>query len=144
MLKEHAGRTRQLRHNHALRTVDDKGTGVCHERNFAHVDFLLPDLLGRRLADFAVKQHQALLLELKQTLEAYTGKQLTEERRAQVGTAERAEKIRTYNFPQDRMTDHRFGLSFHNLPRLMDGQLDEVINALIGGDEAQQLEAQYA
>ena len=47
-------------------------------------------------------------------------------RRSQVGTGERSEKIRTYNFPQDRLSDHRIGLTLHNLPRIMQGELDAV------------------
>ncbi len=55
---------------------------------------------------------------------------LTSERRSQVGTAERSEKIRTYNFPQDRLTDHRIGLNLHNLPKIMAGEMDELVDAL--------------
>jgi peptide chain release factor 1 len=62
-----------------------------------------------------------------------------ETRRSQVGSGERAEKIRTYNFPQDRMTDHRIGLSLHNLPKLLDGELDAVIDALISADQSEKL-----
>jgi peptide chain release factor 1 len=53
-----------------------------------------------------------------------------EERRSQVGTGERAEKIRTYNYPQDRITDHRIGQNFHNLPGIMEGNLNDMIDAL--------------
>jgi len=55
---------------------------------------------------------------------------IDEERRSQVGTGERAEKIRTYNYPQDRITDHRIGQNFHNLPGIMEGNLDDMIDAL--------------
>ena len=55
-------------------------------------------------------------------------------RRSQVGTGDRSEKIRTYNFPQDRMTDHRIGLTTHHLEGLLDGDLDQVIDALITAD----------
>jgi len=67
---------------------------------------------------------------------------LTQDRRSQVGTGERAEKIRTYNFPQDRVTDHRYGLSFHNLPRILAGEIDEIIEAVATNDQAKQLEEQ--
>jgi len=68
--------------------------------------------------------------------------QITTDRRSQVGTGERAEKIRTYNYPQDRVTDHRINLSLHNLPRFMDGSLDEMIDALATTEQARQLEGQ--
>jgi peptide chain release factor 1 len=58
-------------------------------------------------------------------------KQITEERRAQIGSGDRSEKIRTYNFPQNRVTDHRISLTLHQLDRVMDGKLDDIIEALI-------------
>ncbi len=58
-------------------------------------------------------------------------KQITEERRSQIGSGDRSEKIRTYNFPQNRVTDHRIGLTIHQLDRVMDGKLDEIVQALI-------------
>jgi peptide chain release factor 1 len=63
-------------------------------------------------------------------------------RRSQVGTGERAEKIRTYNFPQDRVTDHRIGYTRHNLPALLDGELDDIIAAMQDDEQARLLEAQ--
>jgi len=67
---------------------------------------------------------------------------ITQERRSQVGTGDRAEKIRTYNFPQDRISDHRIGLNLHNLPRILEGELDELIDALATTYRAKQLEEQ--
>jgi len=58
-------------------------------------------------------------------------KQITEERRSMVGSGDRSEKIRTYNFPQNRLTDHRIGLTIHQLDRIMDGKIDDIIEALI-------------
>jgi len=66
--------------------------------------------------------------------------EITRERRSQVGGAERAEKVRTYNFPQNRITDHRIGLSLHNLPAVLQGELDEFIDALAINERARQLE----
>lgn len=65
---------------------------------------------------------------------------ISENRRAQVGSAERSEKIRTYNYPQDRITDHRIGTSFHGVPRIMDGQLDDLIAALVAWEQGRLLE----
>lgn len=70
--------------------------------------------------------------------------EITKERRAQVGTAERAEKIRTYNFPQNRITDHRIGLTLHNLPGLMEGDLDELVDALAADERSKQMEEAFA
>jgi peptide chain release factor 1 len=63
------------------------------------------------------------------------------DRRAQVGTGDRSEKIRTYNYPQSRVTDHRLGLSSHNLPAVLDGDLDIFIDELATREEAERLQA---
>ena len=60
-------------------------------------------------------------------------------RRGMVGSGDRSEKVRTYNFPQDRVTDHRIGLDLHNLPGVLDGDLDRLIDALITSHEAERL-----
>ena len=69
---------------------------------------------------------------------------ITSERRSQVGTGDRAEKIRTYNFPQDRISDHRINLTVRNLPRVLEGELDELVDALATSSQARQLEEQIA
>jgi peptide chain release factor 1 len=71
--------------------------------------------------------------------EAKRQAELGRQRRLQVGMGERAEKIRTYNFPQDRLTDHRIGLTLHNLPTILDGELDPLMDALITADRADKL-----
>jgi peptide chain release factor 1 len=68
-------------------------------------------------------------------------RELGESRLAQVGTGERAEKIRTYNYPQDRVTDHRIGQNFSNLPGMLDGDLDRLIDTLTVFDNADRIEA---
>jgi peptide chain release factor 1 len=73
--------------------------------------------------------------------EAARTKALGESRLAQVGTGERSEKIRTYNFPQDRITDHRIGQSFSNLPGVLAGDVQRMIDALVVYDNAERLRA---
>ena len=67
-------------------------------------------------------------------------KSLMERRRAQVGKGERSEKIRTYNFPQGRVSDHRLNLTFHNLDAILEGELDELIDAIATAEQAKLLE----
>ncbi len=84
---------------------------------------------------------RARLLDIEQRKQE---EEITTQRRSQVGTGDRAEKIRTYNFPQDRVTDHRIGLTLRNLSRILEGGLDELIDALATSDQAKQLEKQLA
>ena len=69
---------------------------------------------------------------------------LAKERKQQVGTGDRSEKIRTYNFPQNRLTDHRIGLTLHQLDIIMTGRLQSIVDALIADDQAQKLRADSA
>ena len=65
--------------------------------------------------------------------------EISAERRSQVGSGDRSERIRTYNFPQGRVTDHRIGLTLHKLDLVLNGQLDEILNGLITADQAEKL-----
>ncbi len=80
---------------------------------------------------------KARLFDIEQRKQS---QETTDERRSQIGTGERSEKIRTYNYPQDRITDHRINLSLHNLPSILDGELDELIENLATNERARQLE----
>jgi len=80
---------------------------------------------------------RARLLAVEQQKQSQT---IEKERRTQVGTGMRAEKIRTYNFPQERVTDHRINTTFHNLSRILHGELDELIEALSTREQLEQLE----
>jgi peptide chain release factor 1 len=75
-----------------------------------------------------------LSAKLQQLEEEKEAKKYSGERKAQIGTGDRSEKIRTYNFPQDRITDHRIKKSWHNLPKIMEGDIREIISALESGE----------
>jgi peptide chain release factor 1 len=84
---------------------------------------------------------RARLLDIEQRRQEA---EVSTQRRSQVGTGSRSEKIRTYNFPQDRVSDHRIGMNLHNLDRVMEGELDQLIDALATDDQAKQLQEQLA
>ncbi len=87
---------------------------------------------------------KAMKILRSRILEAEREKQANEiagERRSQVGTGDRSERIRTYNYPQGRLTDHRIGLTLYKLEAMLNGQLDELIDALITADTAEKLRA---
>jgi peptide chain release factor 1 len=89
-----------------------------------------------------VKAMSVLRARLMDVEQRKQDEQITVSRRSQVGTGDRAEKIRTYNFPQDRVSDHRINLTLHNLPRVLEGGLDELIDALATTEQTKQLEEQ--
>ncbi len=84
----------------------------------------------------AMKVLRARLLDMKQREQ---DAQRANERRIQIGSGDRSEKIRTYNFPQNRVTDHRIGFTLYKLESVMEGDLDELMNALITADQDEKL-----
>ena len=86
-----------------------------------------------------IRAKQILLARLYEMEMERQRQEQENERRSQVGTGDRSEKIRTYNYPQNRVTDHRINLSSYNLPRVMDGELDEFIDELTLREQADKL-----
>jgi len=83
---------------------------------------------------------QMLASKLYEREQSRIDEQISSERRSQVGTGMRNERIRTYNFPQGRVTDHRIGLTLYQIDAIMDGGLDELIDALVTADQAERLQ----
>ena len=81
-------------------------------------------VLRARLYDMAQREQQAAVAA---------------DRRSQIGSGDRSERIRTYNFPQGRVTDHRIGLTLHRIDDILGGDLDELLRALITADQAERL-----
>lgn len=86
--------------------------------------------------DKAMKILRSRLLDIEQERAA---KEHADARRTMVGTGDRSERIRTYNFPQSRLTDHRIGLTLHQLPEVMEGKIGEIVDALVANFQAEQL-----
>ena len=89
--------------------------------------------------DKAMKILRSRLYDLVQSQQH---EQISQERKSQVGTGDRSERIRTYNFPQGRVTDHRIGLTLHRLDAVLNGDLDEVVNALITTHQSELLKGE--
>lgn len=89
--------------------------------------------------DKAMRVLKAKLYEIAQSK---TDAALAENRKSQVGTGDRSERIRTYNYPQGRVTDHRIGLTLYKIDQILDGDLDDIIDALITEDQTRKLSAQ--
>ncbi|WP_027339903.1 peptide chain release factor 1 [Halonatronum saccharophilum] len=85
------------------------------------------------------KAMRILRARLKEKMEAEQHAELAQERKSQIGTGDRSERIRTYNFPQGRVTDHRINLTMHQLDSILDGELDEVIDSLTTADQIEKL-----
>lgn len=86
------------------------------------------------------KAMMILTAKLQALEEEKEAKKYSGERKAQIGTGDRSEKIRTYNFSQDRITDHRIKKSWHNLPRIMEGEMQEIISGLESGEQGNEEE----
>jgi len=82
---------------------------------------------------------RVLRARLKEMMEAEKNSEMAGARKSQVGTGDRSERIRTYNFPQGRVSDHRINLTLHKLDQILDGQIGEIIDALITNDQAERL-----
>ena len=87
----------------------------------------------------AMKMLRSKLYDIKQREQQ---SQIAADRKSQVGTGDRSERIRTYNFPQGRVTDHRIGLTLYKIEAIMNGDLDEIIDALITTDQSEKLKMQ--
>ncbi len=85
------------------------------------------------------KAMKILRSRIYEVMEEQRHKEIADERRSQVGSGDRSERIRTYNFPQGRVTDHRINLTLHKLEQIMGGSLDELIDALITADQSAKL-----
>jgi peptide chain release factor 1 len=87
------------------------------------------------------KAMKVLKSRLFDIMQAERSAGIAEERKSQVGTGDRSERIRTYNYPQGRVSEHRIGLTLYRLESFLDGDIDEVIDALIAADQAEKMKA---
>ena len=97
---------------------------------------------GRSQHDNRDKAMKALVARVYDYFQSQQTEAIDSERKSKVGTGDRAEKIRTYNYPQNRVTDHRIGLTIQQIDRIIEGKLDDIITALINEDQRLKLEGQ--
>lgn len=98
---------------------------------------------GRSQHDNKDKAMRALIARIYDYYQQQQDEQVGNERKSKVGSGDRAEKIRTYNYPQNRVTDHRIGLTIQQLDRIIEGKLDDIITALINEDQRLKMEGQH-
>ena len=104
---------------------------------FIKCDNMMPK---ERLEDL-INQKEILVARLNDKAIAEQNKDIAAERKSQVGTGDRSERIRTYNYPQGRVSDHRINLTLYKLDQFLDGDLDEMIDALITEDQTKKMTA---
>ena len=97
---------------------------------------------GRSQHDNRDKAMKALVARVYDYFQSQQTEAIDSERKSKIGTGDRAEKIRTYNYPQNRVTDHRIGLTIQQLDRIIEGKLEDIITALINEDQRLKLEGQ--
>ena len=99
---------------------------------------------GRSQHENKEKALQIIRMKVAEELKSKQLEEVSAERKLKVGKGERSEKIRTYNYPQGRVSDHRIGLTLYKLNTVLDGDMDEVVQALITADRAEKLKASNA
>ena len=97
-----------------------------------------PDMRATQAEDYVDIYNRARAQQLQMSMEA-AAQEASDARRSQVRTVDRSERIRTYNFPENRLSDHRVGYKSHNLDQILDGDLDGVIEACVEADQASRL-----
>ena len=99
-----------------------------------------PAVIGDQSRYRELSKEQAGLTDIVDAYDEYMAAEAeADERKSQVGSGDRSERIRTYNFPQSRVTDHRIGLTLYKLEAFLDGDMDEIIDALILAERTRQL-----
>ena len=103
--------------------------------------FIVYSIISLTVNQIQLSQNRQKLAELEQKQQEQQNA-IAADRKSQVGTGDRSESIRTYNFPQGRVTDHRIGLTLYKIDTILNGDLDEIVEALITAHRAEQLQNQ--
>jgi protein subunit release factor A len=113
---------------------------VPFEKEYVHKNgSRVPTLIGAALLERSPLTWACFVMDITERRQAEQDAELSAARRSQLGSGDRSEKVRTYNYPQDRVTDHRIGMDLSNLPGVLDGNLDRLLEALSATDQAERL-----